>query len=156
MFFLLISGVILSPMGVYAMDDEGGAPTSSISRAAPSTQPDVEKVAPPFSIPGMKISDGERLQKIGDDWINEAGTIRLPAPKRNGLPPMANYSGKEEFLGALTDRGAHATEKHRLVEGDITKQYPNNPVWAGEHHLFIMNYSGGIPAINVFPIIRER
>lgn len=33
MFVLLMSGVILSPMGAYAMDDEGGAPSASISRS---------------------------------------------------------------------------------------------------------------------------
>ena len=31
-FILLMSGIILSPMGAYAMDDEGGAPGTSISR----------------------------------------------------------------------------------------------------------------------------
>ncbi|MDI9638463.1 hypothetical protein QPK87_03230 [Kamptonema cortianum] len=33
MFVLLMSGVILSPMGAYAMNDEGGVPRTSISRS---------------------------------------------------------------------------------------------------------------------------
>lgn len=37
-FVLLMSGVILSPMGAYAMDEEGGMPGSSISRTAPSAK----------------------------------------------------------------------------------------------------------------------
>ena len=33
-----MSGVILSPMGAYAMDEEGVMPGSSISRTAPSAK----------------------------------------------------------------------------------------------------------------------
>lgn len=154
MFVLLISGIILSPMGVYAMDYEAGATGTSISRTAPSIQPDVEKVAPPFpSLGSMKLSDGERLQKIGDDWVNKAGTIRIPAPKGGGQNPMVFEDGEQETLIAYSRSGWFGTMRPYSSKGDITSQFPANPFWGGTHHLFIVDYSG--PTINAFPYIEE-
>jgi hypothetical protein len=153
-FSLLLSGVILSPLGVYAMDDEG-APTTSFSRAAPSTQPDVEKVAPPFSIPGMKILDGEHLQKIGDDWVNEAGTIRIPVQERETFSPIAFEDGKKLTLSPVSHSGFLGGITSRLIEGDITRKFPDNNIWEGTHYLFIVDRSGKVPTVNAFPYINE-
>ncbi|MBL8676070.1 MAG: hypothetical protein JNJ47_01390 [Alphaproteobacteria bacterium] len=156
MFILLMSGVILSPMGVYAMDDEGGAPGTSISRAAPSAQADIEKVAPPFpSLGSMKLSDGERLQKIGDDWVNKAGTIRIPAPKGGGQTPIVFEDGEQKTLTAYNSRGFFGSMRPYSSKGDITNQFPGNPFWAGTHHLFIVNSLGRPPTIEAFPYIDE-
>ncbi|MDI9635409.1 hypothetical protein QPK87_21360 [Kamptonema cortianum] len=40
-FILLMSGVILSPLGVYAMNEEPGAPSTSVSKTLP---PDIQQL----------------------------------------------------------------------------------------------------------------
>ncbi|MBX9621243.1 MAG: hypothetical protein K2X28_04335 [Alphaproteobacteria bacterium] len=136
------------------MNYEAGAPKTSASRAAPSTQPDVEKVAPFFpSLGNMKLLDGERLQKEGDDSVNKAGTIRIPAPKAGSHDLIVLEDGEQETLHAYSPTGYLGTMRRASSKGDITSQFPLNIFWGGAHYIFIVGNSGRVPTVTAFPYI---
>lgn len=149
-FILLMSGVILSPMTVHAMDDEGGAPKTSISRASPSTQPGVEESVPPISIRGMTVSPGERLKLKGDEFVNNAGTIAVSRGATKG-EHKAIENGDVDFISTITSNGA-PTSAFPLFPGMSAPPLEEHPgLWQGQHYIFEVEPSGSVIA---FPYVK--
>lgn len=95
LFVLLLSGVIFSPMGAYAMDEEGGMPGSSISRTAPSAKIIEEGID----------ANGKLFTVVKEEKIDRQGRpYQLTTTKRidsNGNPVTSSTSmyPSGEFYG---------------------------------------------------------
>lgn len=168
-FALLMSGVILSPLGVYAMDEEG-APGSSISRAGPVA---------PISVPGLKVLPGEHLEMVvtpskirGNllirdtrmDWENKdvslSEFIQKPENKLyNSITVRAWDSGKMSDLTLLDPSTGKPAPFTSLTKGEeripildqlLVSNFP--AIWKGPHHLFRVTKEG----IDVFPYTSEQ
>ncbi len=169
-FILLMSGVVLSPMGVYAMEEEG-MPGSSISKAAPVA---------PISVPGLKVLPGEHLERVvtptkirnghfivrdtRTDWENKDVVlpeyIQKPEDKLyNSITIRAWDSDKYSDLTLLdpsTGKLAPFTsltkgeEKIPILDQLLVSEFP--ATWKGPHHLFRVTKDG----IDVFPYTSEQ
>jgi hypothetical protein len=152
-FILLMSGVMLSPKGAYAMDDEGGTSKALSSRSAPSSQRGVDEPVPPISIRGLIVSPGEHLKLKGDEFVNNAGTIVLPATTTRStthwvFSPLVYENGEKGSLFNVSSDGPHAMLPMVSAEEHIA-EHPGT--WIGPHHIFRVGKSGSIDA---FPYIR--
>lgn len=102
LFALLLSGAMLSPIAVYAMDD-------------------TEALTSP-TIRGLKFSPGESLKRDGDHWTNNAGTIMIPAIIRTG-PETTDVNG------IFASVEGNLEDMYRV--GDDGLPYTRMPFWDG-------------------------
>jgi hypothetical protein len=156
-FTLLLSGVILSPMGAYAMNEHEEPTAPGV--ASSSRQPNVaEQVAPDFKYKGYQVSAGEHLLPVPEGWVNKARTIfvmKEPDPTNPNFIPVVIAKGKKE--GLLSSPIADTPEGRQALIGmnAYMRRHPGMSIdkfpglWIGPDYAVEVDAAGGLVA---FPI----
>lgn len=102
MFVLLISGVILSPMGAYAMDSEREMPGSSISRpasSAPATKIELTQEEKDLIIDhDNRTAEREHLTLKPPSWVDwELGTPKGVQKMKERAALIREYGDRIQF-----------------------------------------------------------